>query len=151
MSQTKRAPRQTTMAVLPASAKRWFVVDADGKVVGRLATRVARVLMGKHSPAYVPHGDNGDYVVVLNASRACMTGKKPQDKKYYHNTGYPGGLRTESYAEIMSKNPERIIELAVRRMLPKTKLGEKMFGKLKVYAGAEHPHGCQNPVALEVS
>ncbi len=151
MSQAKQAPKQTALKALQPGERRWFIIDADGKIVGRLASRVARVLMGKHRATWAPQVDNGDFVVITNAAKARMTGKKPQEKQYFRNTGYPSGLRIETYPEIMAKHPERIIEKAVRRMLPKTKLGDRMFGKLKVYAGSAHPHASQDPKALEVS
>jgi large subunit ribosomal protein L13 len=126
----------------------WHVVDADGKVVGRLATRVALVLQGKHRPQYTPHVDAGEFVVVVNAAKARFTGRKPDGKVYTRFTGYPGGLRRTTAAVMMAEKPEDVIYLAVRRMLPKTKLGRQMIRKLKIYAGAEHPHQAQTPAPM---
>jgi large subunit ribosomal protein L13 len=130
--------------------RRWLVVDADGQTLGRLATRIATVLKGKHKPMYTPHMDTGDHVVVINAKRIALTGRKAQDKKYFHHTLYPGGATWTSIVELMEKHPERVVERAVRGMMPKTKLGRAMMKKLKVYAGAEHPHAAQQPVPLEM-
>jgi len=129
--------------------RRWLVVDASGRTLGRLATAVARGLEGKHKPIYTPHIDTGDHVVVINASKVALTGTKPQNKSYFHHTLYPGGATFTSFREVMERHPERIVQLAVRGMLPKTKLGRAMIKKLKVYAGAEHPHTAQQPVAWE--
>ncbi len=129
----------------------WFVVDASGEVLGRLATRVARVLSGKHRATFVPYLDMGDFVVVLNAEKVKLTGVKSDSKVYRHHTGYPGGLKTVGLRQVQEKHPERIIEEAVRGMLPKTKLGRKQFKKLKVYRGAKHPHEAQQPRPLKVS
>jgi large subunit ribosomal protein L13 len=128
----------------------WHLVDADGQVVGRLANTVATVLMGKHRPQYTPHVDTGEFVVVVNAAKARFTGRKLDGKNYYHFTGYPAGLRVKTAREMMAKTPEDVIYLAVRRMLPKTKLGKQMVRKLKVYAGAEHPHQAQSPAPLAI-
>jgi len=127
----------------------WYVVDASDQVLGRLATAVARVLSGKHRPNWVAHLDTGDFVVVTHAERVKMTGRKEESKVYRRHTGYPGGLKTVSAPEQRAKYPERIIEEAVRGMLPKTKLGRKQFKKLKVYRGASHPHEAQRPKPLE--
>jgi large subunit ribosomal protein L13 len=129
--------------------RQWLLVDASGKTLGRLATQVATVLKGKHKPIYTPHLDTGDHVVVVNASKIAMTGAKPQDKKYFHHTMYPGGAYWVTIRELMQKHPERVVSQAVRGMLPKTKLGRAMIKKLKVYAGPEHPHAAQQPVAWE--
>ena len=138
--------------VSAADARRaWFVVDASGEVLGRLATRVAKVLLGKHRASYIPHLDTGDFVVVTNADKVKLTGVKLEAKVYRRHTGYPGGLRTVGAREIQAKYPERMIEEAVRGMLPKTKLGRKQFKKLKVYRGAKHPHEAQQPRPLKVS
>ncbi len=135
-----------------ADARRgWFVVDASGEVLGRLATRVARVLSGKHRASYLPYLDTGDFVVVTNAEKVRLTGVKTESKVYRRHTGYPGGLRTVSARDMQAKFPERIIEEAVRGMLPKTKLGRKQFKKLKVYRGAKHPHEAQQPRPLKIS
>jgi large subunit ribosomal protein L13 len=125
--------------------RRWWVVDAEGQTLGRLASVVATKLRGKDKPIYAPHMDCGDFVVVVNASRVDVTGRKLELKKYYHHSGYPGGMRITSLAQEMEKHPERVIEKAVRGMLPKTSLGEHMIKKLKVYAGPEHPHASQQP------
>lgn len=129
----------------------WFVVDASGEVLGRLATRVARVLSGKHRASFVPYLDTGDFVVVLNAEKVKLTGVKSESKVYRRHTGYPGGLKTVGLRQMQEKYPERIIEAAVRGMLPKTKLGRKQFKKLKVYRGGKHPHEAQQPRPLKVS
>jgi large subunit ribosomal protein L13 len=130
---------------------RWFVVDASGQTLGRLATRVARVLSGKHRPQWVPYLDTGDFVVVTNASKVRMTGSKLEVKMYRRHTGYPGGLRSVLARDMIAKHPERVIEEAVRGMLPKSRLGRKMFKKLKVYRGEKHPHAAQQPAALVLS
>jgi large subunit ribosomal protein L13 len=126
----------------------WHLVDADDKVVGRLASRIARVLMGKHRPEYTPHVDTGDFVVVTNAAKVRFTGRKMEDKRYYHYTGYPGGLRERTVSDLLKKKPEDVIHLAIRRMMPKTRMGRAMMKKLKIYPGAEHPHEAQNPQPL---
>ncbi len=126
----------------------WFLVDASGHTLGRLAARVAVILRGKHKPTYSPHLDTGDFVVVVNAAKIRVTGRKLQDKLYYRHSGYPGGLRSVSLGEMMADRPARVIEKAVRGMLPKNKLGDAMAGKLKVYAGPDHPHQAQMPRKL---
>ena len=130
--------------------KKWYVVDASGKVLGRLANRIAVVLMGKHKPIYTPHVDTGDYVIVVNADKVVLTGKKLDQKKYYRHSGYPGGLKEITARQMFEKHPEKVVYLAVKRMLPKNKLGRKMLKKLKVYAGPEHPHQAQKPEPLEL-
>jgi len=130
--------------------RKWYVVDADGKVLGRLATKVAHILRGKHKPLYSPHLDVGDHVVIINADKIRVTGKKPQQKFYYRHTGYPGGLRSRSYSEMSKENPAWIIEHAVKGMLPHNSLGRSMFKKLNVYAGSEHPHNAQKPELIEI-
>jgi large subunit ribosomal protein L13 len=127
--------------------RRWLVVDAEGQTLGRLATQVAMVLRGKHKPMYTPHMDTGDHVVVINASKVALSGRKAQDKKYFHHTMHPGGATWTSIVELMAKHPERVIQRAVRGMVPRTALGRAMMSKLKVYAGAEHPHAAQQPEA----
>ena len=129
----------------------WFVVDASGLVLGRLASRVARVLSGKHRPGYIPYLDTGDFVVVTNAEKVRFTGNKLDEKVYRRHTGYPGGLRSVQAKDLQAKYPERLIETAVRGMLPKTKLGRKQIKKLKVYRGPKHPHEAQQPRPLEIS
>lgn len=130
--------------------RRWFVVDAAGKTLGRLSTEVARVLTGKHKPSYVPHLDTGDFVIVVNAEQAVLTGKKEFDKMYYRQSGRPGGLKAETANELRQRRPERLIELAVWGMLPKNTLGRHQLKKLKVYAGPEHPHQAQQPAELQL-
>src|SRR5919199_6131351 len=134
-----------------ADNRKWYVVDAAGQTVGRLATEVARVLTGKNKPQYTPFMDTGDHVIVINARAAVFKGSKAEQKLYHHHTLYPGGLRTISVKDQFAKHPERVIELAVRGMLPKTKLGRAMAKKLKVYAGAEHPHAAQRPKPLDIT
>jgi len=128
----------------------WFVVDATDKVLGRLSSELAKRLRGKHKPEYTPHADTGDYIVVINADKIAVTGNKAKDKMYYHHTGYVGNLKSASFEKMMETNPERIIELAVKGMLPKNPLGRAMFKKLKVYTGSEHPHSAQQPQLLNI-
>jgi large subunit ribosomal protein L13 len=128
--------------------RKWVLVDAEGQTLGRLATRIASILRGKHKPEFTPHIDTGDFVVVINATKIKVTGKKPTDKMYYRNTGYPGGLRTLTFNQLMDKKPEKIIEEAVWGMLPHTRLGRDQIRKMNVYPGAEHPHQAQKPEAL---
>ena len=140
-----------TFSAKPETVKRdWFVIDAENKVLGRLATEIARRLRGKHKAEYTPHVDTGDYIIVINADKIAVTGNKESDKLYHHHTGYPGGLKTISLDKQRIKAPERIIETAVKGMLPKNPLGRAMFSKLKVYAGAEHGHQAQQPQTLEL-
>ncbi|CAN5390529.1 MAG: 50S ribosomal protein L13 [Acidimicrobiia bacterium] len=129
---------------------RWYVVDATDVPLGRLASGVATIIRGKHKPTYAPHMDGGDYVVVINAEKVAATGSKETQKMYYRHSGYPGGLRQMTLGQMRERYPERIIESAVRGMLPKNKLGRAMFTKLKVYAGGEHPHAAQAPEALTI-
>jgi len=129
---------------------RWFLVDAEGKPLGRLATLVASRLRGKHRPTFSPNYDHGDHVVVINASKVALTGKKKTDKKYYWHTGYPGGIKEITAGKLLATKPERVIEKAVAGMLPKNSLGKKLFTKLKVYSGPNHPHAAQKPEPLEV-
>jgi len=131
-------------------SKRWYVVDAEGKVLGRLASQIAHILRGKHKPIYSPHQDVGDFVVVINAEKVKLTGKKMEQKTYFRHSGYIGGTTYTPVSLMLQKHPERVIEFAVKRMLPKNALGRKMFKKLKVYAGPEHPHAAQKPEVLEV-
>lgn len=128
----------------------WYVVDASEKVLGRLATEIARRLRGKHKAEYTPHVDTGDYIIVTNAEKVTVTGRKFKNKMYYHHTGFPGGIKSTSFDKLQQKNPTRIIELAVKGMLPKNPLGREMYRKLKVYVGAEHPHLAQQPKQLEI-
>ncbi len=133
-----------------AENRKWYVVDAAGQTVGRLATEVARVLTGKNKPQYTPFLDTGDHVIVINARQAVFKGSKNDQKMYHHHTLYPGGLRSISVKDQFERHPERVIELAVKGMLPKTKLGRAMAKKLKVYGGAEHPHAAQRPEPLRI-
>jgi large subunit ribosomal protein L13 len=133
-----------------AESRKWYVVDAEGQTVGRLATQVANVLSGKNSPQYTPFLDMGSHVIIVNASKVVFKGSKADQKVYRHHTLYPGGLREISVTEQLAKHPERVLELAVRGMLPKNKLGRAMGKKLKVYAGAEHPHAAQRPEPLKI-
>jgi large subunit ribosomal protein L13 len=128
----------------------WYVIDADGKTLGRLATEVARRLRGKHKPEYTPHVDTGDYIVVVNAEKVRVTGSKATDKIYYRHSGYPGGIKSASFEQLRRTRPERIIETAVKGMMPRNPLGRAMLKKLKVYAGGQHPHSAQQPEALEI-
>jgi large subunit ribosomal protein L13 len=128
----------------------WYVVDAQGKVLGRLATRIAQRLRGKHRPEYTPHVDTGDYIVVVNADKLRVTGKKAQQKKYYRHTGFPGGIRETTFAVLHAKHPDRVLQKAVKGMLPKGPLGSAMLKKLKIYAGEGHPHNAQRPEALDL-
>jgi len=129
----------------------WYVIDAEGKTLGRMAAEIAHRLRGKHKPEYTPHVDTGDYIVVVNAEKVSVTGKKTTDKLYHRHSGYPGGLKTRTFIEMVEKAPEDIITLAVKGMMPRTPLGRAMLRKLKVYAGTEHPHGAQNPAELNLA
>lgn len=128
----------------------WYVVDAAGKTLGRLATQIASRLRGKHKPIYTPHVDTGDFIVVVNAEKVRLTGNKLEDKKYYRYTGYPGGLREQNAGDLLKKKPTNLLQFAVKGMLPKNSLGRAMFKKLKVYTGASHPHEAQKPQTLEL-
>ncbi len=140
-----------TFTAKPQSVQRdWFVVDAAGKTLGRMATEIARRLRGKHKAEYTPHVDTGDYIVVINAEKVAVTGRKAEAKTYYRHTGYPGGLRSMNFNQMIEHKPERVIELAVKGMLPKGPLGRAMHAKLKVYAGSEHPHAAQQPQELNI-
>ncbi len=125
--------------------QKWHLIDAEGKTLGRLATEVARLLRGKHKPVFTPNADLGDFVVVVNAAKVNVTGKRLEMKSYFHHTGYPGGGKTESFKDLVKKSPRRVIEHAVKGMLPHNRLGRQIFKKLKVYAGSEHPHSAQRP------
>ncbi|TDE26725.1 50S ribosomal protein L13 [Actinomadura sp. 6K520] len=136
----------------PADVQRqWYVIDATDVVLGRLASQVAQLLRGKHKPIYAPHIDTGDFVVIVNADKVAMSGNKAERKRAYRHSGYPGGLRSVTYAELLAKHPERAVEKAIKGMLPKNSLGRKMFGKVKVYAGPDHPHQAQKPVPFEIT
>ena len=130
--------------------RKWYVVDADGKTLGRLASAIAQVLRGKHKRIYSPHLDVGDYVVVVNAERIAVTGRKMDQKMYYRHTGYPGGIRESNLRDLLARHPTYAVKYAVRGMLPKNRLGRKIIKKLKIYAGPEHPHQAQQPEALEL-
>ena len=140
----------TTVSAKPAEVRRdWYVVDAEGKTLGRMASEIARHLKGKHKPIYTPHVDTGDYIVVVNAEKVRVTGNKLQDKMYHHHTGYIGNLKSINLAKLLEKAPERVIETAVRGMMPRNTLGRAMMKKLRVYAGPEHGHTAQQPKTLE--
>ncbi|MHA7840531.1 MAG: 50S ribosomal protein L13 [Gammaproteobacteria bacterium] len=130
--------------------RNWYVVNVAGKVLGRVSTEIARILRGKHKPIYTPHVDTGDHIIVINADKVRVTGSKSKDKMYHRHTGYPGGLRSINFADLQERDPNKIIELAVKRMLPKGPLGRDMLRKLHIYAGAEHSHQAQKPVDLEI-
>ncbi len=130
--------------------REWFLIDAEGKTLGRMATEIARRLRGKHKPEFTPHVDTGDYIVVVNAEKIAVTGNKLNDKMYHHHTGYVGNLKSIALKDLLAKHPERVIEKAVKGMLPKNSLGRQMYRKLKVYAGPEHPHAAQEPKDLEI-
>jgi large subunit ribosomal protein L13 len=141
----------TTFAAKAGQIKQdWYVVDAQGKVLGRLASQIASRLRGKHKPEYTPHVDTGDFVVVVNASKLRVTGRKAERKMYYHHTEFPGGIRQINFAKLQATKPERVLQKAVKGMLPKGPLGYAMLRKLKVYAGDKHPHSAQQPKALEI-
>jgi large subunit ribosomal protein L13 len=140
-----------TFSAKPHEVKRdWFVIDAEGKILGRLASEIARRLRGKHKPEYTPHVDTGDYIVVINAEKIAVTGNKLADKIYYRHTGYIGNLKKTNLGKLLDEHPERVIENAVKGMLPRNPLGRDMYRKLKVYAGTQHPHEAQQPQALEL-
>ena len=127
--------------------RKWYVIDAEGKTLGRLAVLAANLLRGKHKPEYTPNVDTGDFVIIINAAKITVSGKKETDKMYYHHTGYPGGLKSASFKELMQKDATMALEKAIKGMLPHNTLGQEQFNKLKIYAGAEHPHAAQKPVA----
>jgi large subunit ribosomal protein L13 len=141
---------KTFVAKLETVKHEWYVVDADGKNLGRLATKLALRLRGKHKEEYTPHVDTGDYIIVLNADKVAVTGNKRTDKVYYRHTGYIGGIKQATFEEMISRRPERVIEIAVKGMLPKGPLGRAMFRKLKAYAGTEHKHAAQQPQVLDI-
>ena len=129
----------------------WYVIDATDVVLGRLAVQVANILRGKHKPQFAPNADTGDFVIIINADKVALTGSKAEQKRAYRHSGYPGGLSSTSYTELLEKNPERAVEKAIRGMLPRNSLGRQQLSKLKVYAGAEHPHGAQQPTPYTIS
>ena len=142
---------KTTVSAKPAEVKReWFVIDAEGQTLGNVATECARRLRGKHKPIYTPHVDTGDYIVVINAAKVEVTGNKAKNKMYHHHTGYIGNLKTTNFEKLQQTHPERIIELAVKGMLPKNSLGRDMYRKLRVFADAKHTHAAQQPQVLEL-
>ena len=141
----------STFVAKPETVQRdWYVIDAEGKTLGRLATEVATRLRGKHKPEYTPHVDTGDYIIIVNAEKVTVTGRKAQNKIYYSHTGYPGGIKEINFEKLIAKKPEMVIQKAVKGMLPRGPLGRAMFRKLKVYAGAEHNHVAQQPKQLEI-
>lgn len=142
-----------TFSAKPKEIERqWFIVDAEGVVLGRLASEVAKILRGKHKPIYTPHVDTGDNVIIINAEKAKLTGKKMTDKIYYRHTGFPGGIKSVTPEKVLiSKNPTKVVELAIGRMISRNKLGTAQMRKLKVYTGTEHPHEAQNPVVLDIA
>ncbi|HLN63230.1 MAG TPA: 50S ribosomal protein L13 [Symbiobacteriaceae bacterium] len=141
----------TTFMANPQNVERkWYVVDAEGKTLGRLASKVAAVLRGKHKPTFTPHTDAGDFVIIINADKIAVTGKKMEDKIYRRHSGFPGGMKETKLKDMLVRRPERPLELAIKGMLPHNRLGADMYRKLKVYAGSEHPHAAQKPEVLEV-
>ena len=141
----------TTVSAKSAEVRRdWYIINAEGKTLGRMASEIARRLKGKHKPIYTPHVDTGDYIVVVNAEKLRVTGNKLQDKMYHHHTGYVGNLKSISLGKLLEKAPERVLQNAVKGMLPRNPLGRAMFRKLKVYAGPEHPHQAQQPKPLDI-
>jgi large subunit ribosomal protein L13 len=131
-------------------SKRWYIIDAEGQVLGRMASKIAHILRGKNKPIYSPHQDVGDYIVVVNAEKIKLTGKKMEQKTYFRHSGYPGGVTQTPVALMLQRHPERVVEYAVKRMMPKNALGRNMFKKLKVYAGSDHPHKAQQPQTLDI-
>jgi large subunit ribosomal protein L13 len=142
---------KTFMANAATIERKWYVVDAEGKTLGRLAAEVAKVLRGKHKPTFTPHVDTGDHVIIINAAKVALTGKKLVQKTYFRHSGYPGGTTFTPAGQMLESKPERVLELAVRGMLPKNSLGRQMYRKLQVYRGAEHPHAAQLPEVLEIN
>jgi len=142
---------KTISAKAETVQRSWYVIDAEGQTLGRLATQVASRLRGKHKTEYTPHIDTGDYIVVVNAEKVKVTGRKASDKTYYRHTGHPGGLKEATFTQMIERSPEKVIELAVKGMLPRNRLGRAMYRKLKVYAGQEHPHDAQQPEILTLS
>jgi len=140
---------KTYVATNETRDRRWYVVDAEGQTLGRLATRIADALRGKRKPDFTPHVDTGDFVVVVNAEKIVVTGDKRSSKRYYRHSGYPGGLRSRTFEEMIERRPEEVIRLAVKGMLPRTRLARRQITKLKVYAGPEHPHAAQRPEPIE--
>ena len=141
---------KTYQAKKEEAPHQWYLVNAEGKILGRLATELAKILRGKNKPTYSPHVDTGDFVVVINAEKVALTGKKMKDKIYYHHSGYPGGIKSISAEKLLAKKPTEVLRTAVKGMLPKNSLGRQMLQKLKLYAGSNHPHEAQKPVSLEI-
>ncbi len=141
---------ETYIPKLDEINQKWLIVDADGQILGRLASEVASIPRGKNKPIFTPHMDVGDHVIIINAGKIRVTGKKAKTKKYYRHTGYPGGLRSDSYSDLIKSNPAKILEKAIWGMLPHNKLGKKIYKKLKIYAGNEHPHEAQKPEKLKI-
>ncbi|MDR3275871.1 MAG: 50S ribosomal protein L13 [Treponema sp.] len=140
-----------TIFIKPAQVERkWFVIDAQDKALGRVAARVAAIVRGKEKPIFAPHQEMGDFVVVVNADKVAVTGRKAQQKLYHHHSGYPGGLKTQNFEKLLERHPTSPLELAIKGMLPKGPLGRKLLKNVKLYAGAEHPHEAQNPSAIEL-
>ena len=142
--------KTTVMAKSETVVRKWYIVDATNIPLGRVASQVAAVLRGKNKPIYTPHVDTGDFVIVINTDKMVLTGNKLQDKKYFHHSGYPGGIKEATYKDLMEKKSDFVLEKAIKGMLPKNSLGKKMFQKLKVYKGSEHPHQAQQPVELKI-
>src|SRR5829696_6372659 len=151
LKDTERGPMRSFVPTAGSVERQWHVIDAEGQVLGRIATEAARLLQGKHKPVYTPHIDMGDHVVIVNAAKVKLTGRKEEQKLYRYHSGYEGGLREERAKDVRQKNPVRLVEEAVRGMLPKTKLGEAMWRKLKVYAGGDHPHAAQMPRGVKTT
>ena len=141
---------KTVSAKKESVTRSWYLVDATDKTLGRLSTEIANRLRGKHKAEFTPHVDTGDYIVVVNAEKIRVTGNKTTDKMYYHHTGFPGGIKSINFEDLIEKAPERILQSAVKGMMPKNKLSNAMLGKLKVYAGSEHPHAAQQPIPLDI-
>lgn len=146
----RKSIRTTEYATPAQNPNKWYLVDAEGQVLGRLASEIAKRIRGKYNPQFTPNADLGDWIVVINAEKVKVTGKRDQQIEYKTHSLYPGGQKTRTYQEMMQKHPERIIQLAVRRMLPKTRLGKKLINKLKIYSGNEHPHSAQHPESLTI-
>ena len=150
MWHTVPLPMKTYVATPATRERNWLVVDATGQTLGRLATQIADALRGKRKPTYTPHVDTGDFVVVINAEKISVTGNKREQKRYYRHSGYPGGLRSRTFEEMQARRPEEIIRLAVKGMIPRSRLGRQQLRKLKIYAGPDHPHQAQQPQTMEV-
>jgi len=141
---------KTYQAKKEEAPHQWYLVNAEGKILGRLATELAKILRGKNKPTFTPHVDTGDFIVVINAEKVALTGKKMKDKIYYHHTGYPGGIKAISAEKLLAKKPTEVLRIAVKGMLPKNSLGREMLRKLKIYAGPDHPHEAQKPDSLGI-